>query len=338
MDMSNILVTGVAGLVGSNIAKKLIQNRHSVTGIDNFIGGYRDNVPDDIKLIEIDCNDLKSSHMTNIDIVVHAACTPHEGLSVFSPKLITDNTFGISMNVLKCAIQANVKKFIFTSSMARYGEQKVVPFTEDMIPNPQDPYGISKNAFENCLRILSDVHGMDYVILVPHNIIGPGQVYTDPFRNVAGIMINRMLKGLQPIVYGDGTQMRCFSDINDVVDPLYKAIVTDVVNGEIVNIGPDSNYITINTLAKKIGEQLNLEVSPIYMPKRPKEVKFANCSADKARKLLEYNPTTPLESTISNMINWVKLRGTAEFNFNLPIEIINKLTPKTWTDTNVFNS
>lgn len=336
--MSNILVTGVAGLVGSNIAKKLIQNRHSVTGIDNFIGGYRDNVPDDIKLIEIDCNDLKSSHMTNIDIVVHAACTPHEGLSVFSPKLITDNTFGISMNVLKCAIQANVKKFIFTSSMARYGEQKVVPFTEDMIPNPQDPYGISKNAFENCLRILSDVHGMDYVILVPHNIIGPGQVYTDPFRNVAGIMINRMLKGLQPIVYGDGTQMRCFSDINDVVDPLYKAIVTDVVNGEIVNIGPDSNYITINTLAKKIGEQLNLEVSPIYMPKRPKEVKFANCSADKARKLLEYNPTTPLESTISNMINWVKLRGTAEFNFNLPIEIINKLTPKTWTDTNVFNS
>jgi len=338
MDMSNILVTGVAGLVGSNIAKKLIQNRHSVTGIDNFIGGYRDNVPDDIKLIEIDCNDLKSSHMTNIDIVVHAACTPHEGLSVFSPKLITDNTFGISMNVLKCAIQANVKKFIFTSSMARYGEQKVVPFTEDMIPNPQDPYGISKNAFENCLRILSDVHGMDYVILVPHNIIGPGQVYTDPFRNVAGIMINRMLKGLQPIVYGDGTQMRCFSDINDVVDPLYKAIVTDVVNGEIVNIGPDSNYITINTLAKKIGEQLNLEVSPIYMPKRPKEVKFANCSADKARKLLEYNPTTPLESTISNMINWVKLRGTAEFNFNLPVEIINKLTPKTWTDSNVFNS
>lgn len=336
--MSNVLVTGVAGLVGSNIAKKLIQNGHSVTGIDNFIGGYRDNVPDDIKLIEIDCNDLNSSHMTNIDIVVHAACTPHEGLSVFSPKLITDNTFGISMNVLKCAIQANVKKFVFTSSMARYGEQKVVPFTEDMIPNPQDPYGISKNAFENCLRILSDVHGMDYVILVPHNIIGPGQVYTDPFRNVAGIMINRMLKGLQPIVYGDGTQMRCFSDINDVIDPLYKAIVTDVVNGEIVNIGPDSNYITINTLTKKIGEQLNLEVNPIYMPKRPKEVKFANCSADKARKLLEYNPTTPLESTISNMINWVKLRGTANFNFNLPIEIINKLTPKTWTDSNVFNS
>jgi len=336
--MSNVLVTGVAGLVGSNIAKKLIQNGHSVTGIDNFIGGYRDNVPDDIKLIEIDCNDLNSSHMTNIDIVVHAACTPHEGLSVFSPKLITDNTFGISMNVLKCAIQANVKKFVFTSSMARYGEQKVVPFTEDMIPNPQDPYGISKNAFENCLRILSDVHGMDYVILVPHNIIGPGQVYTDPFRNVAGIMINRMLKGLQPIVYGDGTQMRCFSDITDVIDPLYKAIVTDVVNGEIVNIGPDSNYITINTLTKKIGEQLNLEVNPIYMPKRPKEVKFANCSADKARKLLEYNPTTPLESTISNMINWVKLRGTANFNFNLPIEIINKLTPKTWTDSNVFNS
>ena len=336
--MSNILVTGVAGLVGSNIAKKLIQNGHTVTGIDNFIGGYRDNVPYGVKLIEIDCNDLSSSHMANIDIVVHAACTPHEGLSVFSPKLITDNTFGISMNVLKCAIQANVKKFVFTSSMARYGEQDVVPFTEDMTPNPQDPYGIAKNAFENCLRILSDVHGMEYVILVPHNIIGPGQVYTDPFRNVAGIMINRMLKGLQPIVYGDGNQMRCFSDINDVIDPLYKAIVTDIANGQIINIGPDSNYITVNTLTQKIGEQLGMTVNPIYMPKRPKEVKFANCSANKARKLLDYNPTTPLELTISNMINWVKLRGTEDFNFNLPVEIINNLTPKTWIDSSVFNS
>lgn len=336
--MSNILVTGVAGLVGSNIAKKLLKEGHIVVGVDNFIGGYKDNVPNIQKLIELDCNDLTAEHFKDIDIVIHAACTPHEGLSVFSPKFITDNTFGISMNVLKCSIQAGVKRFVFASSMARYGQQDVVPFTEDMIPNPQDPYGIAKLAFENSLRILSEVHNLEYVILVPHNIIGPGQVYTDPFRNVAGIMINRMLKGLQPIVYGDGTQMRCFSDIDDVTDPMYKAIFSKEALGQVINIGPDSNYITINDLANSIGSIINMEVNPIYMPKRPKEVKFANCSADKARKLLDYNPTTTLTVTLKNMIEWVSNRGTSDFIHNLPVEIVNDLTPKTWIDKSIFNS
>lgn len=336
--MSNILVTGVAGLVGSNIAKKLLKEGHSVVGVDNFVGGYKDNVPNIHKLIELDCNDLTSDHFKGIDVVIHAACTPHEGLSVFSPKFITDNTFGISMNVLKCSIQAGVKRFIFTSSMARYGQQEVVPFTEDMLPNPQDPYGIAKLAFENSLKILSEVHNLEYVILVPHNIIGPGQVYTDPFRNVAGIMINRMLRGLQPIVYGDGTQMRCFSDIDDVIDPMYKAIFSKEAVGQVINIGPDSNYITINDLANGIGNVIGMGVTPIYMPKRPKEVKFANCSADKARKLLDYNPTTPLSTTLKKMVDWVYHRGTSDFVHNLPVEIVNDLTPKTWTDKSIFNS
>lgn len=336
--MKKIMVTGVAGLVGSNIATKLIKEGHSVVGVDNFIGGYRDNVPNVDTLIDLDCNDLTSNHFKDVDIVIHAACTPHEGLSVFSPKFITDNTFGISMNVLTCAIQANVKKFIFTSSMARYGQQEVVPFTEDMIPNPQDPYGIAKLAFENSLKILSEVHGIEYVILVPHNIIGPGQVYTDPFRNVAGIMINRMLRGLQPVVYGDGTQMRCFSDIKDVIDPMYTSIFSDSANGNVINIGPDSNYITINELAHTIGEVIGMEVNPIYMPKRPKEVKFANCSANKARELLNYNPITPIKDTLKSMVDWVSMRGPGNFNYNLPVEIKNQLTPKTWTDPSIFNS
>jgi len=336
--VNTVMVTGVAGLVGSNIAKKLISEGYNIVGVDNFIGGYRDNVPEGVFLIEKDCNDLTETDFINVETVVHAACTPHEGLSVFSPKFITDNTFGISMNVLKCSIQSGVKKFIFTSSMARYGSQDIVPFTEDMIPNPQDPYGIAKIAFENSLKILSEVHGIKYVVLIPHNIIGPGQVYTDPFRNVAGIMINRMLKGLQPIVYGDGTQMRCFSDIKDVVDPIYHAVVNDTVNGETINIGPDKNYITINELAHTIGKIIGMNVEPIYLPKRPKEVKFANCSADKARSLLNYNPVTTLESTITDMVNWVRTRGPLDFNYNLPVEIVNELTPKTWTDQKVFNT
>lgn len=332
----NILITGVAGLVGSNIAKSLLV-KHKIFGVDNLIGGYKENIPNDIVFINKDCNDLTFNDFKNIDIVIHAACTPHEGLSIFSPKIITDNTYGISMNVLKCSIQAGVKKFIFTSSMARYGSQDSIPFTENMIPKPQDPYGIAKVAFEQSLKVLSEVHGIEFVIVVPHNIIGPGQVYTDPFRNVAGIMINRMLQGKQPVIYGDGSQMRCFSDIEDVIDPISKIVETDIANGEIINIGPDANFITINELAERIASLINFNLNPIYLPDRPKEVRFANCSADKARDLLGYNPSTPLDTTLRNMIKFVKNKGEDKFNFYLPVEIINDLTPKTWTNQDIFN-
>lgn len=332
-----ILVTGVAGLVGSNIANHLKAN-HNIIGVDNLLGGYRDNIPNDIKFIEKDCNNLSEIDFYGVDTVVHAACTAHEGLSVFSPKTITDNTYGQSVNVLKCAIQAGVKKFVFTSSMARYGMQDTVPFVEDMTPKPQDPYGVAKFAFEKTLESIADVHGIEYAIVVPHNIIGPGQVYTDPFRNVAGIMINRMLQGKQPIIYGDGTQMRCFSDIRDVIEPLSKVILTDIGKSEVINIGPDMNYITINELAEKIAKILNFNLNPTYLPGRPKEVKYANCSADKARNLLGYDPQITIEDTLLSMIEWVSTRGPSNFNFDLPVEIVNNKTPKTWIDHTVFNS
>jgi UDP-glucose 4-epimerase len=331
----NILITGVAGLVGSNIAKSLDEN---IVGVDNLIGGYIDNVPSNIKFIQKDCNVLTEKDFKDIDIVVHCACTAYEGLSVFSPKFITDNTYSNSMNVLTQSIKAGVKKFVFLSSMARYGEQEVVPFVESMIPKPQDPYGIAKYAFEESLRMLSKIHNFKYVIVVPHNIIGPGQVYDDPFRNVASIMINRMLQGRQPIIYGDGKQMRCFSDIDDVVDPLKKIILTDLADNKTINIGPDSNFITINDLANKIANILDFKLDPIYLPNRPAEVRYANCSADLARKILDYNPKTTIDETLEKMIIWINQKGARSFRFSLPVEIINDLTPISWINQNIFNS
>jgi UDP-glucose 4-epimerase len=335
--MSKILITGVAGLVGSNLAKSLMSS-HEVIGVDNLVGGYEDNIPYGIKFINKDCSTLSTEDFNGVDIVVHAACLAHEGLSIFSPKVITDSVFGMSMNVLTASISAGVKKFIYMSSMARYGIQEQIPFTESMIPKPQDPYGIAKYAFEEVLKVLSEVHGIDYSIVVPHNIIGPGQVYNDPFRNVAGIMINRMLQDKQPIIYGNGLQMRCFSDIKDVISPLIKIIETDIANKEIINIGPDDNFITIKELADKIASILRFDLDPLFFPDRPKEVRFANCSADKARVLLGYKPSSTLDNTLNDMIQFIKDRGPQDFNFYIPLEIINSLTPKTWTDHTVFNS
>jgi UDP-glucose 4-epimerase len=331
----NLLITGVAGLLGSNLARSL--SDHNVIGIDNLVNGYIDNIPSEITFIKKDCKDLTKEDFKDIEVVVHAACTAHEGLSVFSPKFITDNTYGHSMNVLSCAIQAGVKKFVFTSSMARYGTQDTLPFTEDMIQKPQDPYGIAKHAFELTLKNLSKIHGIEFVILVPHNVVGQGQNYTDPFRNVASIMINRMLQGRQPIIYGDGNQKRCFSDIRDIIDPFHKVIFSDVANGEVINIGPDDNFITINELAKEIASIIGFDLDPIYLDARPSEVRLAHCSADKARKLLNYSTRYELKEILSNMVDCVRQRGPGPFNFNLPVEIQNNLTPKTWLNQDIFN-
>lgn len=216
--------------------------------------------------------------------------------------------------------------------MARYGQQDTIPFTEAMIPKPQDPYGIAKLAAEQMLDVLSHVHGMEVVHAIPHNIIGPRQKYDDPFRNVASIMINLMLQGRQPIIYGDGEQSRSFSFVQDDIDCLLKLGFQDNVVGEKINIGPDEEFVSVNELAKIIAELMKFELKPIYVPGRPQEVKLATCSADKARKLLGYKTKTSLRDGLQQMIDYIMERGPRKFRYHLAVEIINDKTPKTWTN------
>jgi len=215
--------------------------------------------------------------------------------------------------------------------MARYGTNKV-PFTEDMIPKPQDPYGIAKYASELLIKNLSDTHGVEYVIAVPHNIIGPRQKYDDPYRNVASIFINRMLQGEQPIIYGDGHQKRCFSFIQDCIQGLKKMAFEKHVASETINIGPDEEFITINELAEIVAVLLDFDLKPIYLPGRPQEVKLATCSSDKCRKLLGYKTQFSLNQGLNEMIDHIKAKGPKPFKYHLDLEIINKNTPKTWKD------
>ena len=205
------MVTGVAGFLGSHLAEKLSGMNHKVVGVDNMLGGYKDNVPKNIDFFNFDCCDLKKMNeiMKGVDVVYHCAATAHEGLSVFSPVEITKNNYLASVSVFTSAISNKVKRIIFCSSMARYGDQQT-PFTEEMNPKPVDPYAISKVAAENVLMNLCELNNIEWVIAVPHNIIGPRQKYDDPFRNVVSIMINRMLQNKAPIIYGDGEQKRCF--------------------------------------------------------------------------------------------------------------------------------
>lgn len=329
-----IAITGVAGFLGSHLADEYLAKGHEIVGIDNLIGGYRSNVPDGVDFREIDLLNLDEtrSALREVEIVVHAACTAYEGLSVFSPSLVVANTMQATTNVMSASVFNKVHKVVFMSSMARYGTQVKLPFTEDLRPEPQDPYGIAKYGSEMIVRNLAEVHGLKYVILVPHNIIGSRQKYDDPYRNVASIMINRMLQGKQPIIYGNGEQRRCFSFIHDVVDPLFVATFSPNAESRVINIGPDEEFITINTLAKEIASILNFKLDPIYMPGRPQEVVDANCSAELARELLGYRTKVRLREGLTELANWIITTGTKSFNYHLPLEIITDATPKTWRE------
>lgn len=334
MEKKKIFISGVAGFLGSHLADRFLEKGYEVIGCDNLIGGDVENVPDGVKFFKEDCGDFKKMRelLEGVDIVYHTACTAHEGLSVFSPSFITRNTFHITATLASAAAQNKVKRFVQCSSMSRYGSNEV-PFTEDMQPKPQDPYAIAKVAAEDLIKLLSEVHGFEYVIAVPHNIIGPRQRYSDPFRNVAAIMVNRILQGKQPIIYGDGEQMRCFSFIDDAVDPLVRMATQEGISGEIINIGPDEEFVTINQLARTIAKIMNFELNPIYYPDRPQEVKKATCSSDKARKLLNYNTSCTLEDGLKKMVEEIKEKGAKPFDYSfLELEIINEKTPKTWRD------
>jgi UDP-glucose 4-epimerase len=332
--MRNVYITGIAGLVGSHLAKRFLSRGYTVTGCDTLIGGYEANVPDGIKWDRCDILDLDSltASMKGAETILHTAALAYEGLSVFSPKTITENIYSGTTSVATAAIRNGAALMVNCSSMARYGHADP-PFTESATPRPTDPYGMAKLNAEQLLNLLSDIHGLKVVHVVPHNIIGVGQRYDDPYRNVVAIMINRLLQGKTAVVYGDGSQKRSFSCIDDCVDPIVHIVEnSDIANGEIFNIGPDGNETSVADLVRFVAAECGMVPTVEYFPGRPREVDMAWCSSEKAKKQLGYRPKKTLDEDIHEMVEWIRRVGTKPFRYHLPLEIINDRTPRTWTD------
>jgi UDP-glucose 4-epimerase len=340
----NVFITGIAGFLGSHVAEFYLKKGHRVSGCDNLIGGEIENVKEvetlfdvSIPFSRIDCCDFEkiSKIMNNVDVVYHCAASAHEGLSVFSPTAINKNTYMSTIGTLSAAIENKVKRFVFFSSMARYGDV-TAPFHEDSSCNPRDPYGICKIAAEEQVKLLCNVHGVEWSIAVPHNIIGIRQKYNDPYRNVAGIMINLMLKGRQPIIYGDGKQTRCFSPIEDMLDVICCLGTEESAKEEIFNIGPDNGEITVLELAKIIHSimvkkgLIDFEIDPVFYSDRPQEVKHAFCSSEKIRDFFNYKEKTTIEECLEKMVEYISLKESRDFEYNIKLEINNEKTPETW--------
>ncbi|MFP9062472.1 NAD-dependent epimerase/dehydratase family protein [Natrialbaceae archaeon A-chndr2] len=329
--MARIFITGIGGFLGSHLAEWFLERGHEVAGNDTLVGGYMENVPEGAAFHRVDCTDVEAmkTAIGGSDVVYHTAALSYEGASVFAPATITESIYQATSATLAATAAEGVDRFVYCSSMSRYGENEL-PFREEMEPRPQDPYAASKVAAEELTRVMAECHGFEYVIVVPHNIIGPRQRYDDPFRNVASIFINRMLQGQQPIIYGDGEQKRCFSYVADVVRPLAKLAFREDVCGETINVGPDDEFVSINSLAETIADIIDFDLDPVYVRDRPQEVKLANCSADKARELLGYCPQYTLRDGLVEMVDWIDEQGTREFEYHLDLEIVTDETPETW--------
>lgn len=329
-----VFITGVAGFLGSNLAETLLSQGHEVVGNDSLVGGDTENVPAGVEFHEVDCKDQAGMvRITKgVDVLYHCAATAHEGLSVFSPHFVTSNIFEASVATFSAAASNGVSRVVFCSSMARYGNG-IPPFIEDEDPQPIDPYGISKVAAEEVLKVLGKVHGFVWNIAVPHNIIGPRQKFDDPFRNVVSIMANRNLMGKPAIIYGDGEQTRCFSHVDDCLSCLLKLGFDRNIHHEVVNIGPDEDPISINEVAVMVANETGFNGEPIYYPQgRPQEVKHAWCSSTKARQILGYETTKDTRTAVKDTVDWIRSAGPREFDYHIPLEIVNEKTPRTWTE------
>lgn len=328
-----VYITGIAGFLGSHLRDWLWSKGHEVTGCDDLSTGHFGNAKS-LEIFDITTPEaigLMIKQMQGCQVVYHCAAAAYEGVSVFSPAFISKNIYIGSANVFSAAIQAGVQRIVNCSSMARYGVGSP-PFKEVANPVPVDPYGLAKLSAERLLQLLAKAHGIDYAIAVPHNIYGPRQKYDDPYRNVAAIMLNRALQGKQPVIYGDGEQVRCFSYVSDVVPCLGRMGLEAVAKGQIINLGPDTGEVTINQLARKVCSLMKMPFEPIYMPGRTCEVKHAMCSADKSRSLLGYDAKISFDEGMELLAQDICRRGPKPFDYRLDVEIKSDITPKTWTD------
>lgn len=332
-ETKKILVTGGAGFMGSWLVDELMKRGHKVVNVDDLSGGSLDNVNKDCTFIRADGRDTKKMEeiMKNekIDIIYHLAAYAAEGQSMFSPIQINDINIKPMNNLLVAAVNHGIERFVFTSSMAVYGKQKP-PFSEDMPRQPEDPYGCAKVYCERMLEIFSNIYGFEYMILRPHNVYGPRQNITDPYRNVLGIWMNRIIRGKPPLIYGDGRQTRAFSYIEDVTPAVANAGSYEKAQGQIINVG-SGEIVTINEACEIVLKAMESDLRPVHVEERPGEVKHAYCTTEKAEKLLDYRTKHKLKDGAKKMAEWVKKVGPQKPTYKVPMEITKKV-PRVWLE------
>ncbi len=329
--MSRILVTGGAGFIGSHVASALVSRGHQVTVLDDLSGGFTENVPNGATFVSGSVVDHALVERLfdegGFEHVYHLAAYAAEGLSHFIKRFnYTNNVIG-SVNLINAAVNHGVRTFVFTSSIAVYGASPVLPMTEDTPVHPEDSYGIAKYAIELELRACREMFGLDFVVFRPHNVFGPGQNIGDRYRNVVGIFMNQILQGRPMTIFGDGTQTRAFSYIDDVAPVMAEAIDVPAALNQVFNVGADTPY-SLNVLARRIASAMGVEPDIVYLPAR-NEVQDAHSSHDCLREVFGDRPHVSLDDGLARMAAWVRTHGARSSVTFRGIEI-EKHLPQSW--------
>jgi len=326
--MPTSLVTGGAGFIGSHVADELISLGHKVVVLDDLSGGFEDNVPREAVFVKgsILDHDLieRLFERHRFTYVYHLAAYAAEGLSHFIKRFNYQNNLIGSVNLINASVNHGVKCFVFTSSIAVYGAGQS-PMSEEMVPVPEDSYGIAKIAVEQELKITHEMFGLDYVIFRPHNVYGERQNIGDRYRNVVGIFMNQLMKDEPMSIFGDGEQQRAFTHISDVAPIIASCVDVPGARNQLFNVGADVPH-TVNYLAEIVAAAMGKPCDVVHLDPR-NEVKIAFSDHSRAENTFGNREKVSLQTGIEKMAEWVRLHGSRESNVFEEIEISRNLPP-----------
>lgn len=330
MSAINSLVTGGAGFIGSHVVKHCLNMGHNVVVLDDLSGGFEDHIPEKAIFIKGSVTDhklvSKLFEKYHFDHVYHLAAYAAEGLSHFIRRFnYMTNLIG-SVNIINESVRHKTKCLVFTSSIAVYGPGQL-PMVEDMIPVPEDPYGVSKYAVELDLKAAHEMFGLNYVIFRPHNVYGENQNIGDKYRNVIGIFMNQIMQDKPLTVFGDGEQTRAFSYIDDVAIPIAQSVNIPGAYNQVFNIGADKPY-TVNQLVDVVSQQFKKKPGVKYLQAR-KEVMHAYSDHSKAHRVFSSNKSISLDEGLNKMAMWATKVGSRKSRDFENIEIKTNL-PEGW--------
>ena len=330
MEKAQVLVTGGAGFIGSHLASHLLDQGHAVTVLDDLSGGFVENIDRRAQFVN---GSITDHHLINalfsrnrFAYVFHLAAYAAEGLSHFIKRFNYENNLIGSVNLINASIHHDVKCFVFTSSIAVYGQNQV-PMTEEMTPVPEDPYGVAKLAVEQELRVSHKMFGLNHVIFRPHNVYGERQNIGDRYRNVVGIFMNQLMQSRPMTIFGDGEQRRAFTYVGDVIPVIANAPFNPRAQNQIFNVGADVPY-TVNDLAEKVAAALGTALNVVYLDARD-EVKHAFSSHERLNDVFDYAAKVPLEEGLIKMADWARAVGAKHSKRFGQIEVTKNI-PKIW--------
>ena len=308
--MARYLITGIAGFIGSTLAHTLVEQGHTVSGIDNLSTGSLDNladIRDRIDFREVDLQDAAGvrNACEGVDFILHQGALASVPRSVKDPLTSHQSNINGTLTLLLAARDAKVRRIVYAASSSAYGDQPTQPKQEDMLPRPLSPYAVQKLTCEYYIQAFNRAYGLEGVCLRYFNIFGPRQAADSPYSGVIAKFTSMMMAGETPTIFGDGLTSRDFNYVDNAVSANLLACLapSSVATGRVFNIGTGHSH-TLNEVYAAIAEQLGFTAAPFYGPTRAGDIKHSLADISRARTELGYEPKAQFHEGLKKTVAW----------------------------------